>query len=165
MSASNSQPISRPSKWSWSFRKIFLKALASPWVMVTKVLLFRKTYMVSRVTSVIVNGAKNIQRVISRWRGIVSQLWVTIWLVVFLICYFLLGMAMKMLPIKGQTGMFKSSIMLSNLVLSIVLVCWSVQALNSFVSEFTLLTRKRDKLKYIGKKLLLRTHPLDQRDG
>ena len=63
-------------------------------------------------------------------------------------------MAMKPLPIKGQTGAFKSSIMLSNLVLGIALVCRSVQALNSFVSKFTLLTRKRDKLKYIGKKLL-----------
>ena len=135
--------------------KFFLKALASPWVMVTKVLLVRKTYMVSRVTSVIANGAENIQRVIFRWRGIVSQLRVTIRLVVFLICCFLLGMAMKLLPIKGQMGTFKSSIMLSNLVLSIALVCWSVQALNSFVSEFTLLTRKCDKLKYIGKKLLM----------
>ena len=71
-----------------------------------------------------------------------------------LICCFLLGMAMKLLPIKGQTGAFKSSIMLSNLVLGIALVCQSVQALNSFVSKFTLLTRKHDKLKYIGKKLL-----------
>ena len=119
--------------------------------MVTKALLVRKTYMVSRVTSVIANGAENIQRVIFRWRGIVSQFRVTIWLVAFLICCFLLGMAMKPLPIKGQMGAFKSSIMLSNLVLGIVLVCRSVQALNSFVSEFTLLTRKRDKLKYIGK--------------
>ena len=109
--------------------------------MVTKVLLVRKTYMVSRVISVIVNGAENIQRVIFRWRGIVSQLQVTIRLVVFLICCFLLGMAMKPLPIKGQTGVFKSSITLSNLVLSIVLVCRSIQALNSFVSEFNLLTR------------------------
>ena len=63
-------------------------------------------------------------------------------------------MAMKPLPIKGQMGMFKSSIMLSNLVLGIALVCRSVQALNSFVSEFTLLTRKCDKLKDMGKKLL-----------
>ena len=122
--------------------------------MVTKAILVRKTYMVSRVTSVIANGAENIQRVIFRWRGIVSQLRVTIRLIVFLICCYLLGMAMKPLPIKGQTGAFKSSITLSNLVLSIALVCRSVQALNSFVSEFTLLTRKRDKLKYIGKKLL-----------
>ena len=135
-------------------QKNFLKALASPWVMVTKALLVRKKYMVSRVTSVIVNGAKNIQRVIYRWRGIVSQLWVTIRLVVFLICCFLLGMAIKLLPIKGQMGVFKSSIMLSNLVLGIALVCRSVQVLNSFVSKFTLLTRKCDKLKYIGKKLL-----------
>ena len=63
-------------------------------------------------------------------------------------------MAMKPLPIKGQTGVFKSLITLSNLVLGIVLVCRSIQVLNSFVSEFTLLTRKNDKLKYIGKKLL-----------
>ena len=91
--------------------------------MVTKVLLVRKTYMVSRVTSIIANGAKNIQRVIFRWRGIESQLQVTIRLVVFLICCFLLGMAMRPLPIKGQMGAFKSLIMLSNLVLSIALVC------------------------------------------
>ena len=123
--------------------------------MVTKVLLVRKTYMVSRVTSIIANGAENIQRVIFRWRGIVSQFQVTIQLVVFLIYCFLLGMAMKLLPIKGQTGAFKSSIMLSNLVLGIALVCRSIQALNIFVSEFTLLTRKCDKLKYIGKKLLM----------
>ena len=110
--------------------------------------------MVSRVTSVIANGANNIQRVIIRWRGIVSQCRVTIQLVVFLICCFLLGMAMKLLPIKGQTGVFKSSITLSNLMLSIVLVCRSVQALNIFVGKFTLLTGKHDKLKYIGKKLL-----------
>ena len=122
--------------------------------MVTKALLVRKTYMVCRVTSVIANDAENIQRIISRWRGIVSQLRVTIWLVVFLICCFLLGMAMKPLPIKGQMGMFKSSITPSNLVLGIVLVCQSIQVLNSFVSEFTLLTRKCDKLKYIGRKLL-----------
>ena len=107
--------------------------------MVTKVLLVRKTYMVSRVTSVIVNGAENIQRVIFRWRGIVSQLQVTIWLVDFLICCFLLGMAMKPLPIKCHMGMFKSSITLSNLVLGIALVCRSVQALGNFVSKFTLL--------------------------
>ena len=119
--------------------------------MVTKALLVRKTYMVGRVTSVIANGAENIQRVIFRWRGIVSQLRVTILLVVFLICCFLLGMAMKPLPIKGQMGVFKSLITLSNLVLGIVLVCQSIQVLNSFVSEFTLLTRKCDKLKYIGK--------------
>ena len=135
MSASNLWLISHPSKWSWSFGKKFLKALASPWVMVTIALLVRKTYMISRVTSVIANGAENIQRVIFRWRGIVSQFWVTIWLVVFLICCFLLGMAMKPLPIKCQTGMFKSLITFSNLVLGIVLVCRSVQALNSFVSK------------------------------
>ena len=110
MSASDSWLISHPSKWSWSFGKNFLKALASPWVMVTKALLVRKTCMVGRVTSVIANGAENIQRVIFRWRGIVSQLQVTIQLVVFLICCFLLGMAMKPLPIKGQMGMFKLSI-------------------------------------------------------
>ena len=61
---------------------------------------------------------------------------------------------LNMCPIKGQMGAFKSLITLSNFVLSIALVCQSVQALNSFVSEFTLLTRKHDKLKYIGKNLL-----------
>jgi hypothetical protein len=98
--------------------------------------------MVSRVTSVIAKGAENILRVIFRWRDIVSQLRVTILLIVFLICCFLLGMAMKPLPIKGQTGAFKPSITLSNLGLGIALVCRSVQPLNNFVSEFTLLTRK-----------------------
>ena len=135
-------------------RKKILESISKSMSYGHKSVISQETYMVSRVTSVIANGAENIQRVIFRWRGIVSQLRVTIWLVVFLICCFLLCMAMKPLPIKGQTGVFKSSIMLSNLVLSIALVCRSVQALNSFVSEFTLLTRKCDKLKYIGKKLL-----------
>jgi hypothetical protein len=59
--------------------------------------------MVSRVTSVIAKGAENILRAIFRWRDIVSQLRVTIRprLVVFLICCFLLDMAMKLLPTKG----------------------------------------------------------------
>ena len=107
--------------------------------------------MVSRVASVRAKGAKNILRVIFRWRDIVSQLRVTIQLVVFrrvLICCALLParscMATNPLPIKCQTGAFKPSITLSNLVLGIALVCRSVQALNSFVSEFTLLTRKRE---------------------
>ena len=77
-----------------------------------------KTYMVSRVTSIIAKGAGYILRAIFRQRDIVSQLQVTIRLVVFLIyCLvvvliycFLLGMAMKPLPIKGQTGAFKPSI-------------------------------------------------------
>ena len=54
--------------------------------------------MVSRVTSVIVKGAQDILRAIFRWRDIVSQLRVTIQMVVrlvVLICSFLLGMAMK----------------------------------------------------------------------
>ena len=100
--------------------------------------------MVSRVTSVIANGAKDIQRVIFRWRGIVSQLRVTIQLLVFLFGCFLIGMAIKVLPIKGQMGAFMPSITLSNLVLSVALVCRSVQALDNFVSEFTLLTKKHD---------------------
>ena len=112
--------------------------------MVTKALLVRKTYMVSRVTSVIPKGAENILRVIFRRRDIVSQLRVTIWLVAFLICCFLLGMAMKPLPIKGQTGTFKPSITLGNLVLGIALVCRSIQALNNFMSEFTLLAMKHE---------------------
>ena len=95
--------------------------------------------MVSRVASVIAKGAKNILRAIFRRRDIVSPLRVTIWLVVFLICCFLLNMAMKLLPIKGQTGAFKPSIALSNLMLGIALVCRSVQALDNFVSKFTLL--------------------------
>ena len=95
--------------------------------------------MVSRVTSVIAKGGKKILRAIFRWRDIVSQLRVTIRLVVFLICCFLLNMAMKLLPIKGQTGAFKPSIALSNLMLGIALVCRSVQALDNFVSKFTLL--------------------------
>ena len=77
-----------------------------------------KTYMVSRVTSVIAKGAENILRAIFRRRDIVSQLRVTIRLAVFLIyCLvvvliycFLLGMAMKLLPIKGQTGALCSSL-------------------------------------------------------
>ena len=112
--------------------------------------------MVSRVTSVIVKGAKNILRVIFRWRDIVSQLRVTIWLVVFFIGL-LFGMAMKRLPIKGQTGPFKPSIALSNLMLRIALVRRSVQALDNFVSEFTLLTRKCELLKYIEEKKILTT--------
>ena len=100
--------------------------------------------MVSRVTAVIAKGAENILRMIFRWRDIVSQLRVTIRLDVFLICCFLLGMAMKPLPIKSQTGALEPSITLSNLVLSIAFVCRSVQALNNFVSEFTLLKRKRE---------------------
>jgi ABC-type multidrug transport system fused ATPase/permease subunit len=96
--------------------------------------------MVSRVASVIAKGAENILRAIFRWRDVVSQLRVTIRLVVFLICCFLLGTAMKPLPIKGQMGAFKPSIALSNLVLGIALVCRSIQALDSFVSKFTLLT-------------------------
>ena len=100
--------------------------------------------MVSRVTSVIAKGAENILRVIFRWRNIVSQLRVTIQLLVFLFGCFLIGMAIKVLPIKGQMGAFMPSITLSNLVLSVALVCRSVQALDNFVSEFTLLTKKHD---------------------
>jgi len=103
--------------------------------------LVRETYTVSRVGPVIVKGAEDILRLIFRWRDIVPQLRVTI-LVVFLICCFLLGKAMKPLPVKGQMGAFKPSITLSNLVLGIALVCQSIQTLNGFVSEFTLLTRK-----------------------
>ena len=98
--------------------------------------------MVSRVTPVIAKGAEDILRVIFRWRDVVPQLRVAIQLVVFLICCFLLGMVVKPLPVMGQTGTFKPSITLSNLVLGIALVCQSIQALNNFVSEFTLLTRK-----------------------
>ena len=65
-------------------------------------------------------------------------------LVVILIYCFLLGMAIKLLPIKGQTGAFKPSIALSNLVLGIALVCRPIQALDNFVSKFTLLTRKHE---------------------
>ena len=94
--------------------------------------------MVSRVTPVIAKDAADILRVIFRWRDVVSQFRVTI----FLISCFLLGMVVKPLPVKGQMGTFKPSITLSNLALSIALICQSVQALNSFVSEFALLTRK-----------------------
>ena len=93
--------------------------------------------MVSRVTSVIAKGAENILRVIFRRRDIVSQLRVTIWLVAVLNCRFLLGVAVKPLPIKGQTGTFKSSITLSNLLLGIALVCRSIPTLDNFVSEFS----------------------------
>ena len=116
--------------------------------MVTRVITSMKMYMVCRVTSVIAKGAENILRAIFRRRDIVSQLRVTIRLVVrlvvFLICCFLLGMAMKPLLIKGQTGAFKPSIALSNLVLGIALVCRPVQALDNFVSKFTLLTKKHE---------------------
>ena len=100
--------------------------------------------MVSRITSVIAKGAKNILMAIFRRRDIVSQLRVTIRLVVVLICCFLLGTSMKPLGIKGQTGAFKPSIALSNLGLGIALVCRSVQVLNNFVSKFTLLSRKHE---------------------
>ena len=53
------------------------------------------------------------------------------------------NMAMKPLLIKGQTGTFKPSIALSNLVLSIAFVGRPIQALDNFVSKFTLLTRKQ----------------------
>lgn len=98
--------------------------------------------MVSRVILVVAKGAKDILRVIFRRRDIVPQLRVTVWLVVFLNCRFLLLGAMKPFPVEGQTGTFKPSITLSNLVLSIALVCQSVQMLNNFVSEFTLWNRK-----------------------
>jgi hypothetical protein len=98
--------------------------------------------MASRVIFVIAKGAKDILRVIFRRRDMVPQLGVTIWLVVFLNCLFLVGKAVKPLPVKGQTGTLKPSITLSNLVLSIALVCQSVQTLNNFVSEFTLWNRK-----------------------
>jgi hypothetical protein len=77
--------------------------------------------MVSRVTSVIAKGDENILRVIFRWRDVVSQLRVTVRPLVLLSCCFLLGMVINALPIKGQTGAFKPSITLSNLVLSIAL--------------------------------------------
>jgi FtsH-binding integral membrane protein len=98
--------------------------------------------MVSRITPVIAKSAEDIPRLIFRWRDIVPQLRVTIWLIVFLICCFLLGRAMKQLSVEGQTGAFKPLITLSNLVLGLALVCQSIQTLNGFVSEFTLLTRK-----------------------
>ena len=100
--------------------------------------------MVSRVASVIAKGAENVLRVIFRWRDVVSQLRVTVRPLVLLFCCFLLGMVIKVLPIKGQTRVFKPSIMLSNLVLSIALVCRPIQALDDFVSEFTLLTKKHE---------------------
>ena len=97
--------------------------------------------MVSRVILVIAKGAKDILRVIFRRRDMVPQLRVTIWLVVFLNCRFLVGKAMKLLPVKGQMGTLKPSITLSNLVLSIALVCQSIQMLYNFVSKFTLRNR------------------------
>jgi len=106
--------------------------------------LVRKTYVVSRVAPVIAKGAKDILREIFGRRNVVPQLrvMVTFLWVVFLICSFLLGKVVKPLPVKGQTGAFKPSITFSNLVLSFAFVCRSVQTLDNFVSEFTLLTRK-----------------------
>ncbi len=79
--------------------------------------------MVSRVSPVIVKGVVDTLRVIFRWRDIVSQVRVTIRLVITLACCFLLGMVVKPLPVKGQMGAFKPSITLSNLMRSIALVC------------------------------------------
>ena len=79
-------------------------------------------YVVSRIIFVIAKGAKDILRVVFRWRDIVSQLRVSIWLVGFLNFFSLLGMAIKPLPVKGQTGTFKPSVTLSNLVPCVTLV-------------------------------------------
>jgi len=79
-------------------------------------------YVVSRIIFVIAKGAKDILRVVFRWRDIVSQLRVSIWLVGFLKFFPLLGMAIKPLPVKGQTGTFKPSVTLSNLVPCVTLV-------------------------------------------
>lgn len=106
-------------KISWKYQQVH-----ELWII--KALLARKTHMVSRVTSVIAKIHKNILRVIFRWRDMVSQLRVTVRLVVVLVCCFLLCLVVKPLPIKRQTGTFKPSITPSNLVFSIALVCRSV---------------------------------------
>ena len=98
--------------------------------------------MVSGIAPVIVKGAEDTLSMIFRWRDIVSQVRVTIQRVAISMCCFLLGMVVKLLPVKGQMGVFKPLITLSNLVLSIALVCCSVQVLNNLVRKFTLLTRR-----------------------
>lgn len=105
--------------------------------------------MVSRVASVFSNGVKYVHRLIFRWRDVIPQVRVTLhWhLVIFVIHRFLLSTGMELLPVKCQSGTFKSSITLGDLLLRMAFVGRSIQSFNDFMSKFTLTAGSCEKIK------------------
>ena len=55
---------------------------------------------------------------------------------------------MELLPVKRQTGMFKSSIARGDLSLRMAFVGRSIQSFNDFMSKFTLAAKSCEKIRY-----------------
>ena len=104
--------------------------------------------MVSGVTSVIPSGVKYVHGLILRWRDVIPQLRVTLCLVIFVSHWFLPSTGMELLPVKRQTGTFKSSIARGDLSLRMAFVGRSIQLFNDFMSKFTLAAKSCEKIRY-----------------